>query len=84
MAEPQYAKLDIAAQWGRLNGSIVALIDYIPDDKLDWSPREDLWNFRGILAHIATTRHSWLQTAVQDGEATPDVFGSIRAKEGLE
>ena len=67
-----------------MNHSIVALVDYIHEDKLDWSPREDLWNFRGILAHVATTRHSWLATAVHDGEATPDVFGSIGNKEGVE
>ena len=78
------AKLDIAEQWGRMNDTLIGLIDYIPDDKLDWSPREDLWNFRGILAHGATTRHSWLATAVHDGEATPDVFGSIGNKEGVE
>ena len=78
-----YAKLDIVAQWGRLNESILTLIDVIPDDKLDWSPREDLWNFRGILAHIATTRHSWLESGVNDGETTPDVFGSIGTEEGV-
>ena len=78
------AKLDIAEQWGRMNDTLIGLIDYIPDDKLDWSPRQDLWNFRGILAHVATTRHSWLATVVQDGEATPDVFGSIGNKEGVE
>ncbi len=79
-----YGKLDFAEQWGRMNESIVALVDYIPEDKLDWSPREDLWNFRGILAHIATTRHSWLETAVRDGESTPDVFRSIKTKEGVQ
>ena len=83
MSGQTYAKLDFAEQWGRMNDSIVALIDVIPEDKLDWSPREDLWNFRGILAHVATTRHSWLETAVLDGEATPDVFGSIGTKEGV-
>ena len=83
MTEPQYAKLDIAAHWGRLNDSILALIDVIPDDKIDWSPREDLWNFRGILAHVASTRHTWLEHAVQDGLETPDVLGGIRDKDGV-
>jgi uncharacterized damage-inducible protein DinB len=78
-----YRRLDIAAQWGRLNDTILALVDVIPEDKLDWSPRDDLWNFQGILAHVATTRHSWLETAVGDGETTPDVFGSIKSKEGV-
>ena len=83
-----YRKLDFAAQWGRLNDTILALVDVIPADKVEWSPREDLWNFRGILAHLASTRHSWLESAVQDGESTPDVYGSFgtqdAAKEQLE
>ena len=81
-----YATLDIAEQWGRLNDSIVALVDYIPEDKLDWSPREDLWNFRGILAHTAFVRHNWLGNDVKDGEAfeDSDLFAAISTKEGIQ
>ena len=67
-----YAKLDIAEQWGRMNDSIVALVDYIPREKINWSPREDLWNFRGLLYHIASVRHSRLAEGVKDGEPRDD------------
>ena len=81
-----YATLDFAEQWGRLNDSIVALVGYIPGDKLDWSPREDLWNFRGILAHTAFVRHNWLGNDVKDGEAFEDseLFAAIASKEGIQ
>ncbi len=76
----KYTALDIAENWSRLNDTIVALVDYVPEDKLDWSPREDLWNFRGILAHIAFTRHHWLGNVVRDAEAfkDSDVFSNLR------
>ena len=61
-----YGKLDIAEQWGRLNDSIVTLVDYIPDDKLDWSPNEGMWDFRTILTHLSETRASWLTREVID------------------
>ena len=63
-----YGRLDFAEQWGRMNDTIMALVDYIPADKVNWSPREDLWNFRGILAHIIMVRHNWLGNVVRDGD----------------
>jgi uncharacterized damage-inducible protein DinB len=84
--EPTYGTFDIGEQWGRMNDSIVALVDYIPEDKLDWSPREDLWNFRGIVAHIAFVRHNWLGNDVKDGESFEDseLFGAIGSKAGIQ
>ncbi len=86
LTEQQYAKLDIAEQWGRMNDSIVALVDYIPEDKLDWSPRDGLWNFRGTLAHLALVRHNWLGNIVNDGEAFEDsaLFAALQTKAGIQ
>ncbi len=69
-----YPPVDVTGQWAKLNDSLIALVDYIPDDKLDWSPRDGLWNFRGILVHISMARHNWLTNAVKDGRETPDVL----------
>lgn len=63
-----FVPLDISGQWSRLNDSIVDLVDYVPADRVDWSPREDLFNFRGIFAHIAIARHNWMGGVVHDGE----------------
>ena len=83
MSSKQYGTLDIGAHWGRLNEAIAGLVDYVPDDKLDWSPREDLFNFRGIFLHISLARHNWLADTVRDGEQTPDVLRDGQTPEGM-
>ena len=83
MAE-RYPPLDITAQWGRLNDELVALVDYIPEDKLDWSPQAGLWNFRGILLHIAAARDHWLGQVVRDGDPARSVYETARSKEEIQ
>lgn len=61
------APLDIGPNWARLNETIIGLIDYIPDNRLSWSPSPELFNFRGILIHIAVARTNWLENVVKDG-----------------
>ena len=78
-----YPQLDITAHWSRLNDGIVRLVDYIPDDKLNWSPKPELWNLSGILVHVATARHNWMIRDAKDGEASPDVLGDSQTKDDL-
>ena len=75
--------LEITAQWGRLNDTIIALVDYIPDDKLDWSPQEELWNFRRILAHLAFARHNWTGNFLTQEIKPEDVFDKTATKAGI-
>ena len=63
MPKTAYPLLDLTAHWGRLNDTLNQLVDCIPDDKLDWSPREDLWSFRTILSHVPSTRQHWVAAA---------------------
>ena len=77
------APLDITGQWAKLNDTLVALVDCIPDDKLDWSPRDDLWNFRGIVLHTIISRDNWLQAVVADGETAPDVLRNAQTRDGM-
>ena len=74
------SKLDFAAHWGRLNDTIIALVDYVPDDKMDWSPREDLWDFRTILSHISSTRDNWLTPQGVDRE---EVLATVKSKDDV-
>ena len=67
-----FPSLDIVPYWGRLNDGLATLIDYLPDDKLDWSPHEGLWSLRGIVLHIALARHNWMGSTVQDGLDGPN------------
>jgi len=62
-----YPPLAITGYWSRLNDSIIDLVDYIPDDKLSWSPAPELFNVRGILIHLAVARTNWLENVVKDG-----------------
>ncbi len=39
MTASTFQPLDIAPVWARMNDTIVRLVDYIPDDKLNWSPK---------------------------------------------
>ena len=76
-------RLDITDQWGRLNDSISALVDVVPDDKLDWSPREDLWNFRGILIHIAGSRDYWMGRIAKDGDPAKSAYETAQSTDEI-
>ena len=80
MPKTAYPLLGITAHWDRLNDTLVGLVDYIPDDKLDWSPREDLWNFRTILSHVSSTRQNWLTPEGVDRE---DVLAAVSTKDDI-
>ena len=73
--------IQIAPVWARFNDDLIKLVDYVPEDSLNWSPKPELWNFRGILLHIAATREGWLGGLVKlDGEPI-DVWGTVRTRE---
>ena len=78
-----YPSLDVTPFWSRMNEQFIQLIDVVPDDKFNWSPKPELWNFRGILLHVPMARHNWLVNTVKDGETTPDVLGDGRTREGM-
>ena len=80
MTTDSHGKLDIAPRWGQLNDTIIALVDHVPDDKMDWSPREDLWDFRTILSHISSTRDNWLTPQGVDREA---VLATVTSKDDV-
>ena len=83
MTNDTVPRLAITAQWGRLNDTIIALVDYVPEDKLEWSPREELWTFRRILAHLAFTRHNWTGNFLTQKIKPEDVFDKTTTKAGI-
>ena len=78
-----FPPLAITRYWAPLNGQLIELVELIPDDKLEWSPKPELYNFKGILIHISSARHTWLTRDVKDGEMSPDVLREGQTKEGL-
>lgn len=73
-------RIDITPTWARLNEGLIRLVDYIPEDKLDWSPKPELWNFRGILLHVASARDNWLRRDIKDGIDARDQLQTVRTK----
>ncbi|MEX1254387.1 MAG: DinB family protein [Dehalococcoidia bacterium] len=83
MSETTYPPLDIASEYARVTDHLISLVDCVPDDKLEWSPKPELWNLKGILLHVAWARHGWLGFTVQDGETSPDVLRAGQTRDGL-
>jgi len=80
MTTATFATLDIGEQWKRLNQTLIDLLEYIPDDKLDWSPREDMWGFREIISHVTSTRGNWLSREGNDREA---ILATVKGKDDI-
>ena len=81
MSDSEFARVDITPVWARFNDELIRLVDYVPDDKLDWSPKPEMWNFRGILLHIAATRYGWMSLdRPEGGQLAGDVWRTLRSK----
>ncbi|MBI2723990.1 MAG: DinB family protein [Chloroflexi bacterium] len=76
-------KLAITPYWQSVQDHILQIVDLIPENKLNWTPRQNLWNARGILIHVADARDRWLSRDVQDGEPYPDIWTTARTPADL-
>jgi uncharacterized damage-inducible protein DinB len=79
---PDNPGLDIVPVWRRFNDTLIRLVDYVPEDKINWSPKPELWNFRGILIHIAGARDGWLTRTVKDGD-DQQIYQTVRSKDDI-
>ena len=75
--------LKITEQWGRLNETLIALLDNVPEERMNWSPSPELWSFRGILLHTIIARDHWMGGCVKDGAASPNVLEAAQSKDGM-
>jgi uncharacterized damage-inducible protein DinB len=83
MSEPSPPRLDITSHWPTVQRDILRIVELVPDDKIDWSPKPELWNFRGILIHVSDARDIWMSRDVQDGEPYPNIWATARTKDDL-
>jgi uncharacterized damage-inducible protein DinB len=83
MTAQTFAALDIVPFWARMNDTLVQLVDYIPDDKLNWSPRPELWNFKGTLIHICGVRQGWVSGARSGDSLWPEIIRDAQTKDGI-
>jgi uncharacterized damage-inducible protein DinB len=80
---PAFPPLDISTYWRSVQDHVLQIVDLIPDDKLNWTPKDDLWNSRGILIHVSDARDIWLSRDVKDGEDYPNIWTTARTKDDL-
>jgi uncharacterized damage-inducible protein DinB len=86
MEAATFPPLDISPYWESIQEHLLRIVDLVPDDKFNWSPKEDLWNFRGILIHVADARDGWLADGhhgVEDGEPYPNIWATARTRDDL-
>ncbi len=79
MPDPTFPPLDISRHWRGVQADLLRVVDLVPEDRMDWTPRGDLWNFRGILIHTADARDGWLSSVVNDGEPYPNIWLTARS-----
>ena len=80
---PQPRPLDIGQYWRSVQSDLVRIVDLYPDGSLGWTPKDSLWNSRGIVIHVSDARDRWLTRDVQDGEPYPNIWTTARTKEDL-
>jgi uncharacterized damage-inducible protein DinB len=83
VSAPDYAPLAITPMWARVNDELVELVDRLSDEQLNWSPKPELWNTRGIMLHICVGRHGMMQAIVEDGLESPDILGGVQTRAGM-
>lgn len=54
-----YARLNFGPYWQMNNENLIALIDLVPEEELDWSPAPTEWSIRRITAHIILARYHY-------------------------
>src|SRR5262245_27366680 len=83
MAESSYPRIDITPHWQSVQDNLLTIVDLIPEDRLNWTPRPDLWNCNGILIHVSDARDGWMSGDVKDGDPYPNIWTTVKTKGDL-
>ena len=83
MGSAESPHVNITPPWAGVQADIVRIVDLVPDDKIDWSPKAELWNFRGILIHVSDARDRWMDRDVKDGDGYPNIWTTAKSKDDL-
>lgn len=83
MTSETSARLDIVPIWRQLNDMLIELVDAVPDDRMDWSPKPELWSFDRIFRHLADAREEWMVRAINDGEPNIRVLENVHGKDEI-
>ncbi len=83
MTDSTSPRIDLTPHWQSVQDSILQIVDLIPEDKLNYAPKEGLWNSRGIIIHVADARDQWLTHTVVDGGEYPNIWTTARTVDDL-
>ena len=87
MTHPKYVPLAITPMWSTIVDELVELVDLVPEDKMDWSPKPELWNFKGILIHIILGPRFLMNNVLQEqsdpAKLAADVMAQAQTKEEI-
>ena len=83
MTDESSARLDILPSWRNLNDMLIELVDCVPDDKIDWSPKPELWSFHHIFQHLSEAREQWMNRAIADAETDIGAYENVHSKEEI-
>jgi uncharacterized damage-inducible protein DinB len=83
MTDDAPARIDIVPMWRQVNDMLIDLVDYVPDDRMQWSPRPELWPFQRLFQHLAEAREQWMVRLIDDGEPNIDVYKNVHTKDEI-
>jgi uncharacterized damage-inducible protein DinB len=75
--------MDILPLWAKLNDMLIELLDVVPDDRMQWSPKPELWSFHHIFQHLCEAREQWMARAIDDGAPNIDIYANVHTKDDL-
>jgi uncharacterized damage-inducible protein DinB len=76
-------RVDIVPMWRQLNDMLIDLVDRVPDERMSWSPRPELWPFQRLFLHIAEAREQWMVRLIDDGEPNIDIYKNVHTKDEM-
>lgn len=84
MAEAEFPRVDIVRHWKMMNDHLVGLVDLIPADNFNWSPREGEWDFQMVLSHLNIARYFGpIIDGLDHGSLLSDAVREAQTKEGI-
>jgi uncharacterized damage-inducible protein DinB len=83
MTDATSPRLDLTPHWQSVQDTILQVVDLIPEDMHNFTPKDNLWNSKGILIHIAATRDGWLTHTVGDGGPDTNLWTTVKSTDDI-
>jgi uncharacterized damage-inducible protein DinB len=78
-----FVPLNIASYWDAVQNDVLAIVDLVPKGQMGYSAHPGMWNFQGLLMHVADARETWLTRDIRDGARDIDIWKNVRSREEI-